>query len=73
MTSIDRHYITTAAKNASQALSMAMYLWVERVDERGSRVDMTTIQDLVHIINTTSESLRRACKMQAESMKEGIK
>ncbi len=48
------HYITTAQKNAAEALSMAMQLW----DIPYNECEKKGIQELVQIINITAIKLK---------------
>ena len=58
MISLRINFITTAAKNASESLSMAMQLYNLDYKQRG---DIDGIQELVGIINSASVKLRNLC------------
>lgn len=63
------HFITSAAKNASGALTSAMYL-VSSV--KFSHFDYWQIEALVGIINKTSIALTKACERQCLAAQESM-
>ncbi len=67
MADMKRHYITGAAKNAAEALGMAMHL---TMSSKASQYDVMGIQDLVKAVNSASIALRKACLRQEESLKD---
>lgn len=55
MTSIKRHYIHQATKNAAVALNMAQQVW-----DSGD-CNTPAVQELVQLINSASLALQRIC------------
>ena len=58
MTKLKRHYITNAARNSTEALSMAMQICG---DEKYNGQNIKQMQDFVELINSVSVKLRNFC------------
>lgn len=56
---IKRHYILVAARNTSEALMMAMQLWMHSPSKK---IPLDHLQNYVDTINSASIKLRRICE-----------
>ena len=61
------HFITGAAKNSAESLTMAMQLWSVPHKKRGSA---DGVQELIEIINATSIKLRNLCVRHGYELEE---
>lgn len=64
-TKLKNHYITRAARNTSEALMMAMQLWMQPHAKRG---DIDGVQEFVETINAASIKLRDICERHEYNM-----
>lgn len=61
------HFITGAAKNAAESLTMAMQIWSVQYKKRGS---IDGVQELIETINATSIKLRNLCIRHGNEFEE---
>jgi hemolysin-activating ACP:hemolysin acyltransferase len=65
MKDLQKHFITKSARNASEALAMAMFLWVD--SDIGK---LYGVQELVETINSSAIKLRNICDRHAFNIEE---
>lgn len=66
-TKLKKHYITGAARNTTEALMMAMQLWMQPYAKRG---DLDGVQEFVETINASAIKLRNICERHEYNMEE---